>query len=175
MATSISNTATDSNTEAKERRVLHIPTKWRVQGNIEDVYDILSAPKEFVRWWSDVYLDVEELVPGDENGVGRTLRLLTKGKLPYTLSWQAHALEINKPHRILIQAQGDLDGKGEWFLQQNGPWVDIRYDWTVYLSRPWMRLLTPLLKPVFIANHQWAMNKGKEGLQAELNRMAGVP
>ena len=142
MAASIMNTDSGSAKAAKEKPALRIPTTWRVQGRIDNAYDVLSTPKEFTRWWSDVYLAVEELTAGDENGIGRTVQLLTKGKLPYTLRWQARALEINKPHRILIQAQGDLAGRGEWHLQQNGPWVDIHYDWMVYISKPWMRLLT---------------------------------
>jgi hypothetical protein len=40
----------------------------------------------------------------------------------------------------------------------------------VFVTKPWMVVLTPLLRPVFVANHLWAMQRGLEGLQRELAR-----
>jgi hypothetical protein len=74
----------------------------------------------------------------------------------------------DKPHRMSIRASGDLEGRGEWQLRQEGDWVDVRYDWTVLATKPWMILLAPLLHPVFVWNHKWAMQRGLEGLRREL-------
>jgi len=27
-----------------------IPTRWLVEGNVEQVYDLISRPQDFVRW-----------------------------------------------------------------------------------------------------------------------------
>ena len=147
---------------------IHIPSFWRVEGTVDEVYEVLTSPMEFVRWWPSVYLKVEELEPGDADGVGRVVRLCTKGKLPYTLNWVAKAVEIERPHRIVVQASGDLEGTGEWRLSQSGECVEIRYSWTVYVTKSWMKLLLPLLRPVFVANHRWAMQEGESGLKREL-------
>ena len=53
--------------------------------------------------------------------------------------------------------------------------MDIRYDWTVYVTKPWMVVLAPLLRPVFAANHRWAMARGFEGLQRELRAFEPQP
>jgi hypothetical protein len=119
-----------------------------------------------------VYLDVDEIEHGDSNGVGRIVNLHTKGLLPYTLNWQAKTTEIDSPKRIVIEAQGDLQGKGIWKLKQDGEWVNIDYDWTVVANRAWMVYFAPLLKPIFVANHRWAMRKGEQGLELELARCA---
>lgn len=146
----------------------HIPTIWRVKAPVERVYEILTRPEDFVRWWSAVYLDVNEVQSGDANGVGRIVDLHTRGKLPYTLKWQAEMIEAEKPRRTLIRARGDLEGRGEWRFRQDGPWTEARYDWTVVATKPWMVYLAPLLRPVFRANHVWAMQRGLEGLEREL-------
>ena len=39
-----------------------------------------------------------EVKPGDESGVGRIVDLHTKGKLPYTLRWQA---ELGGPQQLM--------------------------------------------------------------------------
>lgn len=148
----------------------HIVSRWRVKGSVDDVYNVINKPKDFVRWWSAVYLRVEEIEAGDENGVGRTLNLHTRGFLPYTMDWQARATEVEKPVRLVVEAQGDLQGTGEWRFRQDGEWAQVDYDWTVVANRPWMKRLAPLLRPVFAANHRWAMRKGQQGLERELGR-----
>ena len=149
-----------------------IPTSWRVRGVVADVYDILSKPLDFVRWWPEVYLAVREVRPGDANGVGRVLDLHTKGWLPYRLSWQAEVLAVEPRRAMSIRARGDLDGRGEWQFAQHGDYVNVRYAWTVIVTKPWMVALAPLLKPVFVANHVWAMRRGLDGLERELARRA---
>ena len=67
-----------------------------------------------------------------------------------------------------IRARGDLDGRGEWELRQEGDWVKVSYDWTVLVTKPWMIVCAPLLRPVFVWNHKWAMQRGLEGLRREL-------
>jgi uncharacterized protein YndB with AHSA1/START domain len=150
----------------------YIPTAWRIKGRIEQVYDVLSRPREFPRWWPEVYLAVAEVKPGDAKGVGRVVALRTKGKLPYELHWQAEMTAAEKPHRMSIRARGDLDGRGEWRFRQEGEWVVVTYDWTVLVTKAWMVYLAPLLRPVFVWNHKWAMRRGLEGLMRELARGA---
>lgn len=144
-------------------------TTWKVKGTVGQVYDILSEPIDFVYWWPEVYLKVEEIKSGDEDGVGRIVKLLTKGKLPYTLNWQAECVDVEKPHHIVVEAEGDLEGRGVWCINQKDEIVEINYDWTVVANKPWMSLLSPILRKVFEANHNWAMKKGEEGLKRKLS------
>lgn len=146
----------------------HFITHWRVTGSIDDVYDLIANPVEYPRWWNSVYLGAEELTRGDETGVGRRFRLHTKGFLPYTLRWQSCTIEANRPYRLEIRATGDFDGRGIWMLQQNGPFVDAEFDWKLKAEKPLIRYLSFLLKPLFSANHRWAMAQGQQGLIREL-------
>ena len=69
-----------------------------------------------------------------------------------------------------IQARGAVVGQGEWTFRQDGPYVDVTYEWRVRVDKPVLKQLTFLLKPVFTANHRWAMGKGEESLKLELAR-----
>lgn len=42
--------------------------------------------------------------------------------------------------------------------------------WRVSAAKPLLRYLSFLLKPVFAANHRWAMKKGEESLRIEIAR-----
>ena len=149
----------------------HFITHWRVQAPIDEVFDILADGPDLVRWWPSVYLDVQELMPGDaETAVGKVISLYTKGWLPYTLRWQFRVTESNRPYGFAIEAWGDFVGRGIWILTQDSNWTNITYDWKIRADKPLLRTLSPLLKPLFSANHHWAMAKGEESLRLELLR-----
>jgi hypothetical protein len=154
----------------------HFITRWQVQGAVEEVADILGDAALLSRWWPSVYLKVEILEPGDEQGVGRVVSLYTKGWLPYTLRWQFQVTESHYPHGFTLQAQGDFEGRGIWTFEQAGPWVNVIYDWKIRADKPLLRYFSLIMKPIFSANHRWAMAKGEESLRLELaRRHAGTP
>jgi hypothetical protein len=49
--------------------------------------------------------------------------------------------------------------------------VNVTYDWRVKAEKPLLRYISFLLKPVFAANHRWAMRQGEQSLQRELARL----
>lgn len=147
----------------------HFITHWRVQGTVREVADVLSDAADLVRWWPAVYLQVKVLEPGDERGLGKVVDLYTKGWLPYTLNWQFRVTEV-KTDGFTLVAWGDFDGRGIWTLRQNGVWVEITYDWKIKAEKPLLRYFSFLIKPLFAANHRWAMARGEESLKLELTR-----
>ena len=145
-------------------------TRWRVEGTCGEVADILGDPLALPRWWPSVYLGVEELEPSDTRGLGRRVRLHTKGFLPYTLSWNLEVVETRYPYGFTIVATGDFDGRGVWTFEQDGSFVNVAYDWRLSAEKPLLKNLSFLMKPVFAANHRWAMEQGEESLMLELLR-----
>ena len=145
-------------------------TRWQVESTLEEVNAILSNAPDLPRWWPSVYLDVQELAPGDADGVGKVVSLYTKGWLPYTLRWQFRVTRNSYPHGFELEALGDFVGRGVWTFRQVGPTVEIEYLWEVMADKPLLRRLSWLFKPVFAANHRWAMQKGCESLLLELAR-----
>ncbi len=144
-------------------------THWLVQSTVEEITDILGNALDLVRWWPSVYLDVQELEPGDpETGVGKVISLYTKGWLPYTLRWQFRVTDNRRPYGFSLEAWGDFVGRGVWTFEQDGEWVNITYDWRITAEKPLLRHLSFLMKPIFSANHHWAMKKGEESLKLEL-------
>ena len=152
----------------------HFVTHWRVPGTVAEVAEILSDTVDLPRWWPAVYLDVREIKPGDEDGIGKEVALYTRGWLPYTLRWQFRVTESDYPHSFALESWGDFVGRGEWRLQQNGRFVDVTYDWRIVAEKPLLRNLSFLLRPVFAANHRWAMTRGEESLRLELARRAAA-
>ncbi len=148
----------------------HFVSQWRVEGTCGEVADVLGDPVALARWWPSVYLAVQELRPGDSRGVGRRVKLHTKGWLPYTLTWELEVVESRYPYGFTITAAGDFDGRGVWTFEQDGAAVNITYDWRLSAEKPLLKNLSFLMKPLFAANHRWAMAQGEESLKLELAR-----
>jgi len=148
----------------------HFISRWRVEGTCGEVADIIGDALALPRWWPSVYLRVDELVPPDARGVGRRVRLLTKGWLPYTLRWEFEVVESRYPYVLTLVANGDFEGIGVWTFAQDGRRVDATYDWRIRAEKPLLRNLSFLLKPIFEANHRWAMAQGEQSLALELAR-----
>ena len=149
-------------------------TRWRVEATCGEVADIIGNPVDLPRWWPSVYLAVEELAPTGPGGVGRRVKLHTKGWLPYTLDWELTVVESNYPHGSTIEARGDFEGRGVWRFVQDGAFVDITYDWRIRAEKPLLRNLSFVLKPLFAANHRWAMAQGEQSLKLELLRRRAI-
>ena len=148
----------------------HFVTTWEVESTLEEVSGVLSNGADLPRWWPSVYLDVDILKEGDERGVGTEVELFTKGWLPYTLRWQFTVTKSNHPYGFEIDAKGDFVGKGIWIFDEVENMVRITYDWEIEAEKFFLKYFSFIMRPIFKANHHWAMRKGMISLKIELLR-----
>lgn len=161
----------------------HFVDRWRVEGDVKEVADILEDAQTLPRWWGSVYFNVKQLEPGGEGGIGKFISLRAGGWLPYTLRINFRTIASNYPHGFSMDATGDLEGRGIWTFEQEGGFVNVTYDWTISANKPIVEKLSFLLKPIFRSNHNWTMKRGEESLKLELRRrrakseveLAGIP
>jgi len=148
----------------------HFIDKWRVEGEVKEVADIIEDALSLPRWWPAVYFEVKVIEPGGEGGIGKLIELRAGGWLPYTLLIKFRTVESNYPYGFKMEANGDLEGTGIWIFEQDGDHVNVTYDWTISANKPIIRQLSFLLKPIFRSNHNWTMKRGEESLKLELLR-----
>ncbi len=162
----------------------HFITSWRIPASPEEITEVLGDAPALARWWPSVYLTVREVTPGDSSGVGKVADLWTKGFLPYTLRWRFTVTESEPPTGFKLEATGDFVGRGIWTLlpesgpgDSAGPMTTVTYDWLVIAEKGVLKTMSPIMKPIFSANHHWAMARGEQSLKLELARRhaAGDP
>jgi uncharacterized protein YndB with AHSA1/START domain len=140
---------------------------WTIDAPSEAVWDELHALREWPKWWHGV-LAVNPLEPGDADGLGARHRLVMKSVLPYRLVFTVRTTRLVRPTTIEAHAEGELTGVGLWTLTPSGAGTAARYDWNVEASKPWMRALAPVARPIFAWNHDVIMKWGYEGLVQRL-------
>lgn len=156
----------------------HFITTWRIAASPDEISDVLGDAAGLACWWPSVYLDVRVLEPGDPTtGLGKVVELWTKGFLPYTLNWRFKVTESEPPTGFRLDAEGDFVGRGLWALQAEiadgdpgGPLTSVTYDWLIIAEKGILKRLSPIMKPIFAANHRWAMAQGERSLRLELGR-----
>ena len=155
----------------------HILTVWRIPGTPEEIAEVLGAAEDLPLWWPAVYLDVRVVEPGNPRGIGRVVSLYTKGWLPYTLRWRFKVTELALPRTMEIEAIGDFEGRGIWTFDPvrsaddpAGPLTNVTYDWLIVAQKGILKHLSVVMKPIFAANHGWAMRQGERSLVIELAR-----
>jgi hypothetical protein len=78
--------------------------------------------------------------------------------------------ELDPPRTVIADVDGDLRGRGTWTLTPRRLGTHVRFDWQVHADRKLLRVLTPVLRPIFRWNHNWAIARAKEGLEPYARR-----
>ena len=146
-------------------------TKWRFEHcDIHEVADILEDTASLPRWWPELFKQVTIVQPGGNHALGQVARCACRARLPYTLHFTYTVVEEHYPNGSTIESTGDLIGTGIWRLASRENGVDVEYSWRVRLEKPFLRLVSPILRPLLAWNHEWSMEKGATGLRRELAR-----
>jgi uncharacterized protein YndB with AHSA1/START domain len=142
-------------------------THWSLAAPIETVWDELARPEDWPQWWKGV-LAVDLIEPADAAGLNAYYRFVMKSALPYRLAFNIRTTRRERPHTIEAKSDGELVGVGLWTLSPTANGTAVRYDWNVEASKPWIRALAPIARPVFEWNHDVIMKWGEQGLTARL-------
>ena len=145
-------------------------TTWVIEAPRERVWSELKDAVSWPEWWEGV-VSVEELDPGDDQGIGARHAISWRSRIPYPLTFDFHTDEVDAPRRMGGRAFGELEGTGVWRLWEEDGVTAVVYDWVVHTTKPWMNALAPIAGPVFRWNHDVVMRQGGEGLA----RRIGAP
>jgi hypothetical protein len=142
-------------------------TLWRFRALLAPVWDLIYHSDDWPAWWPGVER-VEKIGGGDAEDIGSVRRYTWKSKLPYRLAFDMRLTRVEPMAIIEGEAIGELTGKGRWQLDADGDVTNVRYDWNVSTTKPWMNLLAPVARPLFKWNHNVVMNWGADGLAKRL-------
>lgn len=135
---------------------------WSVRTTTGRVFDALVDLAGYPDWWPDIR-DVTQV---DEDTADVTCRSV----LPYSLRFRLHrAVEDEPGGRVRVDMTGDLEGYVQGLVVEHrtaGALLAITQ--RVVVTKPLLRALAPVARPVFRANHALMMRRGQRGLRAYL-------
>ncbi|MGH2772749.1 MAG: SRPBCC family protein [Actinomycetota bacterium] len=139
---------------------------WTVVSSFEPLFEVLSDIGSYPLWWKEVRR--VDLI--DDLSCHVTIR----AELPYSLRF-VMTQEVVDEERGYLRAMltGDLDGWSAWTVKQEDGRYRLLFDEEVTVRRPLLRVLAPIGRPVFRANHALMMRNARRGLQAHLDDLGG--
>lgn len=145
-----------------------LETTWQFAVPVGVVFDALTDSPQWPTWWPGL-VEVQPLVSGNADGIGRTQRFVWKSRLGYRLRFDIRITRVHRPCLIEGEASGDVAGIGRWHLHDEQGGTRVRYAWQVRTVRPWMSLLAGLARPLVVWNHHAMMREGCAGLTRYLD------
>ena len=135
--------------------------EWRVLAAAGDVYHVLEDLRTYPDWWPEVRA-VEQL--SDE-----AAEVTCRSALPYDLVFTTTRRRRDPVAGVLEAAlAGDLNGWSRWTIT---PGVAV-FEEEVDVGKQSLRLLAPVARPLFRANHALMMRHGERGLQRYLDDLS---
>lgn len=144
-----------------------LTTLWYLEAPIIRVFDTLGEASLWPDWWPGL-LAVEELDAGADDGTGRVYRYTWRSRLGYCLCFDMRVTRVIRPWLIEGAASGDVCGVGRWRVSEQDGVTRVCHEWRVRTTRPWMNLVAPLARPLFIWSHHAVMRDGAQGLARRL-------
>lgn len=142
-------------------------TSWQLEAPLQSVFDTILDSLHWPNWWRGAEY-VEQLEPGDANGIGSRRRYTWKSLMGYRLCFDALASRVEPPHVLEATVIGDLKGYGRWTFCHDKGITTVCYEWHVHTTKHWMNLLAPVAHGIFSYNHHVLMRRGAEGLAHHL-------
>jgi quercetin dioxygenase-like cupin family protein/uncharacterized protein YndB with AHSA1/START domain len=136
--------------------------EWDVGAPADAVFAAIADARTYPQWWRPVYIDVDADGPPSN---GAESRQHFKGRLPYHLHTRSVITAFDPPHSVTAEVDRELRGRGVWTLTPTNEGTHVRFDWQVHADRKLLRTLTPVLRPLFRWNHNWAIARAQEGLE----------
>jgi hypothetical protein len=150
----------------------HFEDHWEVPFPIDDVWEVLSRATDFPVWWHGVYLSAESLDEADGPRVGARVAAVARGWLPYKLRFTIETTKLEKPRLIAFKASGDFETEeSQWILKPHGKNTQVTLDWNPIVEKPVVKLLSPVLKPLFRWNHNWTMVRGQRQIVEHMSKL----
>lgn len=143
-----------------------LESEWKLTAPNDAVFDLLSHPEDFQDWWPSVKRS-RLLGHGDDSGVGARAEYTVRGPFLYSMTFTATSVEIDKPNRIHTLIRGELVGTGTYDIDV-ADGTNVRLVWRVSTTKPWMKRLSPLMRPVFVWAHRSVMRKGATAMANQL-------
>ncbi|MDR2996762.1 MAG: SRPBCC family protein [Microbacterium sp.] len=145
----------------------HFVTTFRVAGDPTRVWDVLSDVAGWVRWWPE--LERVEVIAGPDGAadVGSAHRHTIRTSLGYRLTYEIEITALDRMRSVDAAVRGDLAGRGRAAVgAASDEEATIWFAWLVETTKPWMRRLSPVARPVFTWAHHRLMADFGSGFAA---------
>ena len=141
--------------------------EWRLAAPPGEVWAVVRDLTAWPEWWPSVRRTTRLALAASGSHEAWEFRFRTR--LPYDMAFVADLLVEDAELRVDARATGRVDGHGIFRVEPIDGGTLVRFDWEVRPRVTWMRVVSPVARPVFGWNHRSLMAEGAFGLARRLD------
>ena len=151
-----------------DRNLYAFSSEWSVDAPPDAVYRVLECFERYSEWWPEVR---------SIRLVGMESCLVTcRSMLPYDLTFVLRPSRRDPGSGVLEAAmEGDLEGFSRWTISAGPTGSRLVFEEEVTVNKRLLRVLAPVARSLFRANHSVMMRHGQAGLASYLTRIPLSP
>jgi uncharacterized protein YndB with AHSA1/START domain len=145
----------------------HFVTEWSFPVPIDRVWAEIADSEH----WTDWLQDFRRVTIHPATADGQTVfDIEYRGDLPYTFRFKLTPTQVEPPHRMELEASGQLVGRGCWTLVPKEGGTHVTYVWDVGVTNPIFNAFTrlPFVKGLTERNHHATMARAELALRQRL-------
>lgn len=116
------------------------------------VFDLVVEPEPWLAAWGDL-VEMDRVRHTGADGGGGALEGSVRAPLGYRIGGRLEVVEARRPSHVQMRVTGTIRGTGTWTLRPTDAGTAVRFAWTVRPVAAWLRVLTPVARPVLEAGH----------------------
>lgn len=143
-------------------------TEWFFRKPIDQVWEWIVDEARWSEWIQDFR---QVTVRPSTNPGQEVFDVKYRGDLPYSFQFTLTQTLVEAPHRLELDASGELEGSGCWSLVEKDGGTFVTYVWNVGVSNPVFSLMTrlPFVKALTERNHNATMARAEVALRQRLD------
>lgn len=145
-------------------------TTFEVAAPPDEVFELVVRPEPWLATWGDL-VEVDRRRPPGRDGAGGALAGAVRAPLGYRVGGRIDVVEARRPSHVHMQVTGTIAGTGTWALEPTDAGTAVALDWCVRPVATWLRVLTPMARPVLEAGHEAVVRHAVDAAAEHL----GVP
>lgn len=127
-------------------------TTFEVGAPPADVFDLVVEPEPWLAHWGDL-VEVDRRQPPGEDGVGSAVAGSVRAPWGYRIGGRIDVVAAERPVWVDMRVTGTIRGTGTWRLTATPDGTAVTFAWTVRPVATWLRVLTPVARPLFESAH----------------------
>jgi hypothetical protein len=146
-----------------DRNFYRFHSTWPVDATPRETYEALERFEDYSAWWPEVRA-FRMLGP-------ESCEVTCRSLLPYDLTFVLRPARRD-PEAMILEASmvGDLEGFSRWTITATPSGAQLTFDEEVTVRKRSLRLLAPVARPLYRANHSIMMRHARTGLSSYLAR-----
>ncbi len=150
-------------------------SSWTVGTSRDRLWEMADHIEEIDCWNNVVFEKVQQGHGSD--GIGDVFRCTFKTKMLFHLSIRLKVTDKRKPDQFTLEVEGPLAGTGTCYMKESpdGKQTELRCEWKVRLHHRGLRMMNPVMRPVYTWSHDKVMDEGVQGVAASLNADVSAP